>query len=62
VGAGMVVAPDDVAGMSTALRELHANWKAGTLDGTPLTEEWRRKVSRRTRSEELARLLEQVVG
>src|SRR6185312_9754494 len=51
VGAGMVVAPDDVAGMSTALRELHANWKAGTLDGTPLTEEWRRKVSRRTRSE-----------
>ena len=46
--------------MSNALRELHANWKAGTLDGTPLTEEWRRKVSRRTRSEELARLLEQV--
>ena len=28
----------------------------------PLSEEWRRKVSRRTRSEELARLLEQVVG
>jgi glycosyltransferase involved in cell wall biosynthesis len=61
-GAGIVVAPDDVAGMSGALRDLHRNWKAGTLDGAPLTDEWRRKVSRRTRSEELARLLEQVVG
>jgi glycosyltransferase involved in cell wall biosynthesis len=61
-GAGIVVAPDDVAGMSGALRDLHRNWKAGTLDGAPLTDEWRRKVSRRTRSEELARLLDQVVG
>ena len=61
-GAGIVVAPDDVPGMATALRDLHARWKAGTLDGEPLTEEWRRKVSRRSRSEELARLLEQVVG
>ena len=61
-GAGIVVAPHDVAGMTAALRDLHTAWKAGTLDGTPLTEEWRRRVSRRTRSEELARLLEQVVG
>ena len=61
-GAGVVVAPDDVTGMTTALRDLHSKWKAGTLDGTPLTDDWRRRVARRTRSEELARLLEQVVG
>jgi glycosyltransferase involved in cell wall biosynthesis len=61
-GAGIVVGPDDVDGMTAALRELHEKWQAGTLDGAPLTDGWRRRVSRRTRSEELARLLEQVVG
>jgi glycosyltransferase involved in cell wall biosynthesis len=59
-GAGVVVAPDDVDGMTAALRELHAKWKAGALDGTPLSEEWRDKVSRRTRVEELAQLLERL--
>jgi glycosyltransferase involved in cell wall biosynthesis len=57
-GAGVVVAPDDVDGMTAALRELHAQWKAGSLEGAPLSEEWRDKVSRRTRVEELAQLLE----
>ena len=57
-GAGIVVAPDDIDGMTTALRELHARWKAGDLVGTPLSQEWRDKVSRRTRVEELAQLLE----
>jgi glycosyltransferase involved in cell wall biosynthesis len=57
-GAGVVVAPDDVDGMATALRELHGRWQAHTLDGTPLSEDWRWKVSRRARVEELARLLE----
>jgi len=57
-GAGVVVAPDDVEGMTAALRELHARWQAGSLDGTPLSEEWRDRVSRRARVEELARLLE----
>ena len=61
-GAGVVVAPDDVDGMAAALRDLHDRWRAGTLDGAPLSDEWRRKVSRRTRSEELARLLEQVTA
>jgi len=61
-GAGIVVAPDDVAGIAAALRDLHGRWRAGTLDGPPLSAEWRRKVSRRTRSEELARLLEQVTA
>jgi glycosyltransferase involved in cell wall biosynthesis len=57
-GAGVVVAPDDVEGMTAALRDLHAQWKAGSLEGAPLSEEWRDKVSRRTRVEELAQLLE----
>jgi glycosyltransferase involved in cell wall biosynthesis len=57
-GAGIVVGPDDVEGMTSALRDLHAQWKAGTLVGSPLSEEWRDKLSRRTRVEELAQLLE----
>src|SRR5437763_4154594 len=61
-GAGVVVAPDDVEGMTHALVEMHAQWKAGTLDGPPLSDEWRRRVSRRTRSEELVRLLERVTA
>jgi glycosyltransferase involved in cell wall biosynthesis len=61
-GAGVVVAPDDVEGMVAALRGLHERWRAGSLDGPPLTPEWRRRISRRTRSEELARLLEQVIA
>jgi glycosyltransferase involved in cell wall biosynthesis len=60
--AGLVVAPDDVPGMVAALRELHARWRAGALDDAPLSEEWRRRVSRRSRSEEIARVLEQVTG
>ena len=59
-GAGVVVAPDDVDGIAAALRDLHARWRAGTLDGAPLSEEWRTKVSRRTRVEDLARLLERL--
>jgi glycosyltransferase involved in cell wall biosynthesis len=59
-GAGVVVAPDDVEGMTAALRDLHARWKAGALDGAPLSEEWRDKVSRRARVEDLAQLLERI--
>jgi glycosyltransferase involved in cell wall biosynthesis len=61
-GAGTVVAPEDVEGIAAALRELHGAWRAGTLEAPPLSDDWRRKVSRRTRSQELARLLEEVVG
>ncbi len=60
--AGVVVGPDDVEGMVAVLRELHDRWRAGTLDGPPLSDEWRRKVSRHTRSEELVRVLEQVTA
>ncbi len=61
-GAGVVVAPEDVDGMVDALRGLHARWRAGELEETPLAEEWKRRVSRRARSEEIARVLEEVVG
>jgi glycosyltransferase involved in cell wall biosynthesis len=57
-GAGIVVAPDDVDGMARELAALRDAWRAGTLDGAPLSDEWRRKLSRRTRVEELARVLE----
>ena len=57
-GAGVVVGPDDVDGMVTALRDLHGRWRAGTLVGSPLSEEWRNRVSRQSRVEELAQLLE----
>ncbi len=59
-GAGVVVAPGDVEGMTAALRDLHARWRSGDLEQTPLSEDWKRKVSRRARSEELARLLEEL--
>jgi glycosyltransferase involved in cell wall biosynthesis len=58
--AGVVVPPDDVEAIETALRDMHAHWKAGTLDGAPLSPAWRKKVARRTRVEELARVLESV--
>jgi glycosyltransferase involved in cell wall biosynthesis len=58
--AGVVVGTDDVDGMATALRDLHAQWKAGGLQSAPLTQEWRDRVSRRARVEELAQLLERL--
>src|SRR3954451_3983911 len=59
-GAGVVVAPDDVEGMTAALRDLQGRWRAGSPEAPPLSEEWRDRVSRRARVEELAQLLEQL--
>jgi glycosyltransferase involved in cell wall biosynthesis len=59
-GAGVVVAPDDVDGIARELTALRDAWQAGALDGTPLSEEWRGRLSRRARVEELAALLEQL--
>ena len=59
-GAGVVVAPGDVEGIRAALTQLEGDWRAGRLDGTPLTEEWRRRLSRRTRTEEYAAFLREV--
>ncbi len=58
--AGQVVAPDDVAGMASALRDLHGRWRAGTLESTPLAPKWKARVSRRARVQELADLLERL--
>jgi glycosyltransferase involved in cell wall biosynthesis len=59
-GAGVVVAPDDVDGMASTLAQLERSWREGTLDGTPLSDEWRRRLSRRTRAEEFAAFLAEV--
>jgi glycosyltransferase involved in cell wall biosynthesis len=56
-GAGTIVPPDDVEAIRAALVELHRRWKDGALDGTPLSAEWRDKLSRGKRVEELADLL-----
>jgi glycosyltransferase involved in cell wall biosynthesis len=55
--AGVVVAPDDVDGIEAALRDLHTRWREGTLEGAALPIELRTRLDRRTRTEELARVL-----
>jgi glycosyltransferase involved in cell wall biosynthesis len=56
-GGGVVAPPEDVDAIRDALLALHGQWRAGELDGTPLSEEWRHKLARSTRVEELADLL-----
>jgi glycosyltransferase involved in cell wall biosynthesis len=55
--AGVVVAPDDVAGLRSAIAGLRARWEADALDGGRLSPELREGLSRRTRSREFAELL-----
>ena len=55
--AGTVVPPDDVEAIRGALVDLHRRWKDGSLDGTPLSPEWRERLSRAKRVEELADVL-----
>jgi glycosyltransferase involved in cell wall biosynthesis len=55
--AGIVAGPDDVAGIREALLDLHARWRDGRLAGTPLSPEWRERLSRAARVEELAELV-----
>jgi glycosyltransferase involved in cell wall biosynthesis len=59
-GAGVVVPSDDVGALRDALVDLHRQWQEGRLDGTPLSAEWRARLSRGTRVEELADLLRSV--
>jgi glycosyltransferase involved in cell wall biosynthesis len=61
-GAGVVAPPDDPAAIREALAELHARWRDGDLPDVELSDEWRRRLSRRTRVEEMAALLEDVAG
>jgi glycosyltransferase involved in cell wall biosynthesis len=58
--AGVVVAPDDVAGLGSAIAGLRARWQAGALDGSSLSPELREGLSRRTRSREFADVLRDV--
>ena len=60
--AGVVVPADDRDAIAAALCELAGRWRAGELNGTPLSPEWRASLSRRTRAEEYAALLEEVVA
>jgi glycosyltransferase involved in cell wall biosynthesis len=59
-GAGLVAAPDDVDGIRSALAELEGSWRAGRLDGTALSDEWRQRLSRRARAEEYVAFLGEV--
>jgi glycosyltransferase involved in cell wall biosynthesis len=56
--AGIVAGPEDVPAIRNALVALHTQWRDGKLEGTPLSLEWRDKLSRAARVEELAELLE----
>jgi len=56
-GAGVVAPSDDVDALREALLDLHRRWRAGSLDGTPLSPEWRERLARGGRVEELAVLL-----
>ena len=55
--AGVVVPPDDVDAIREALVAMERDFQAGTLDGRPLPDELKRRLSRLARVEELAKLL-----
>jgi glycosyltransferase involved in cell wall biosynthesis len=56
-GAGVVVAPEDVEGMKTALGEMHARYQDGGLLSVELPRQLKDRLSRRARVEETAELL-----
>ena len=60
-GAGVVVAPDDVAGIQSALESMHERFRDGGLPPVELGEEVRRRLSREARVEEMAGLLRELV-
>jgi glycosyltransferase involved in cell wall biosynthesis len=61
-GAGIVVAPDDIDGISAALRELHDRFVNGGLPSVELSEDTRERLSRQARVEETAELLRKIVA
>ncbi len=60
-GAGVVVAPDDVAGIQSALESMHERFRDGGLPPVELGEDVRRRLSREARVEEMAGLLRELV-
>jgi len=61
-GAGAVAPPDDPVAIREALEGLHARWRDDGLPDVQLSDDWRRRLSRRTRVEEMAALLHDVVS
>jgi glycosyltransferase involved in cell wall biosynthesis len=61
-GAGVVVAPEDVDGIAAALVGLESEWRGARLDGTPLSDEWKARLSRRARTQEYVDFLREVAG
>src|SRR5438874_5335519 len=61
-GAGVVADPEDVGALREALLGLHARWRAGELDGTPLSPADRERLGRGARIEELADVLQGVAS
>jgi len=61
-GSGVVVAPDDVEGIRTALEELHVRFLDGSLPSVELREEVQARLSRRARVEETADLLRELLS
>jgi glycosyltransferase involved in cell wall biosynthesis len=59
-GAGVVVAPDDVDGITAALVELHTRFANGGLPSVELAKRDEDRLSRRARVEEMAALLEEI--
>jgi glycosyltransferase involved in cell wall biosynthesis len=55
--AGLVVPPDDVSAIADALKRLHQHWHARTLERQTLSPEWQQRLSRKTRTRDLAALL-----
>jgi glycosyltransferase involved in cell wall biosynthesis len=60
--AGEIAAPDDTRAIGDALGRLHARWLEDGLADVELSEDWRGRLSRRTRVEEMAELLGDVVA
>ena len=57
VGNGVVAPPEDVAAIREALAALVERWQAGSLNGSPLPEDVRERLDRRSRVREYADLL-----
>jgi glycosyltransferase involved in cell wall biosynthesis len=60
--AGVVVPPDDPVAIRSALEELHTRWRDGGLPDVVLSPEWKERLSRRARVEEMASVLRDVAA
>ena len=61
-GVGVIVAPDDIDGIARELEAMRDRWRAGTLEQVQLSDEWKQKLSRRARVQDLADLLNRIAG